>query len=149
MHKVLKYALFALLAVVFLLLLVFSKEKLTQIKEVCFQNHCFTVEVASTLAQQQRGLMFRQNLEKNNGMLFIFEKEADYPFWMKNTFIPLDMIWMNQHQEIVFIKENALPCGDNCPLIEPHQKATYVLEINARAAKNAGFALGDTITFKP
>src|ERR1035437_263623 len=59
---------------------------------VCFKQNCFSVELAKTSAEQERGLMYRTELDKDKGMLFIFYNEGIYPFWMKNTLIPLDMI---------------------------------------------------------
>ena len=54
--------------------------------------------------------MFRESLNENSGMLFIFPKEDFHNFWMKNTLIPLDIIWINSAKEIVFIENNAQPC---------------------------------------
>jgi len=99
---------------------------------VCFGMHCFSVEIADTNAKRERGLMFRASLEKNKGMLFVFEKEGDYPFWMKNTLIPLDIIWMDQSGQIVYASKNLQPCGGtDCPATDPEVNAKYVLEINA------------------
>ena len=76
--------------------------------------------------------MFVKEMPENEGMLFIFEKSGIYPFWMKNTLIPLDIIWLDENQNIVFIKKNALPCKeDPCPSINPNKTARYVLEINS------------------
>lgn len=145
-----------IIAVSLLLVLNLPKQRL-QTSKVCFQENCFIVEIVTTPLQMEKGLMFREYLDKNKGMLFVFEKEGNYPFWMKNTLIPLDMIWINQNQEVVFIKENALPCpisiessegqnqDNNCPIIEPGQKSKYVLEINGGISKNINLKLGDKI----
>ena len=58
--------------------------------QVCFQNHCFSVELAKTNEERSRGLMFRKNLDSDKGMFFVFEKEGNYSFWMENTLMPLD-----------------------------------------------------------
>lgn len=89
--------------------------------------------------------MFRKNLKPESGMLFIFETEGRYPFWMKNTLIPLDIIWMDARQKVVFISENNLPCGQatSCPEIIPDQNALYVLEINVGKVKEIGLKTGD------
>ena len=63
--------------------------------QLCFENNCFEVELALTLIEKGRGLMYREYLEENKGMLFVFDKEEKRSFWMKNTFIPLDIIWLN------------------------------------------------------
>lgn len=113
---------------------------------VCVKENCFTVEIAKTFAQQQLGLMNRQSLDGGKGMLFIFGKEDIYPFWMKNTLIPLDIIWIDENKNIVFIKEKAEPCKTaSCPFIIPLAKAKYVLEINAGLVKEYGFVVGDRV----
>jgi uncharacterized membrane protein (UPF0127 family) len=105
--------------------------------EVCFNSRCILVEIVRKSAELEKGLMFRSYLGRNKGMLFVFEKEGIYPFWMKNTFIFLDIIWIDKNNKIVFIKKNAQPClpaqiGEDivCPLVDPRVDAKYVLEIN-------------------
>jgi len=116
---------------------------------VCFGSRCFAVKIAATPQERGLGLMFREKLESFEGMLFIFEKDGSYSFWMKNTLIPLDMIWLNGDREIVFIKENAAPCpGDPCPSIFPGKEARYVLEINAGISQKIGLKEGDRAVFK-
>ncbi|MDD5146456.1 MAG: DUF192 domain-containing protein [Candidatus Pacebacteria bacterium] len=116
-------------------------------KKVCFGGNCFRVELAQTEAERNKGLMFRDKLGPDRGMLFIFEQEGLYPFWMKNTLIPLDMIWINQNKEVVFIVENVQPCvQDFCPSINPDINASYVLELNAGTANKIGLKVGDTLT---
>ena len=108
---------------------------------------CFQVEIVSSFFEQKRGLMNRTSLDKDKGMLFVFSKEANYPFWMKNTLIPLDMIWIDNNSNIVFIKENAKPCpvdGD-CSNIDPNQNAKYVLEINGGLVNEFGLVIGDIV----
>ena len=160
MSKIIKIVIFetcVLVALLALLLIFHPKEKL-KASSVCFEElisvdpplilskKCFQVEVAKTPAEQERGLMFREHLDKDRGMLFIFEKEGNYPFWMKNTLIPLDMIWINQNKEVVFIKENAEPCHEfNCPTINPIKNAKYVLEINGGVAKDINLKSRDKI----
>ncbi len=116
--------------------------------KVCFKNNCFEVELAATNEEQAIGLMFRKSLDKNKGMLFVFSGEGEYTFWMKDTFIPLDIIWINENKEIVFISENAQPCKeDSCPSIAPDKKAKYVLEINGGISKEIGLKVGDRLEF--
>lgn len=148
MNKILIIIFLAFIILVLILLLILPEKNLI-IKKVCFNEYCFNVEVVDTPSKRHQGLMFRNNLEKENGMLFIFEKEDNYPFWMKDTLIPLDMIWINKNQEIVFIKENALPCQEvNCPSIDPNQQAKYVLEINGGISQKININIGDTVIFK-
>ena len=114
--------------------------------KACFGENCFGVEVAKTPEELEYGLMFRQQLDKDRGMLFIFEKEDVYPFWMKNTLIPLDIIWINKENKIVFIKNNAEPCPQtDCKFINPGIKANYVLEINSGIVESLDLKTGDNV----
>lgn len=112
---------------------------------VCFGQDCFFVELAKTNAQREEGLMFRNKLAENTGMLFIFDREDIYPFWMRNTLIPLDIIWIGSNNKVLFINENTQPClQPECPPINPKIKAKYVLEINAGVAEKTGIKAGDS-----
>lgn len=112
----------------------------------CFKDNCFSVEIAKDSKERLQGLMHREGLPKNKGMLFIFEKEDFYPFWMKNVSFPLDIIWLNSKDEVVFINKNSLPCKiEPCQVIEPGKKAMYVLEINAGLTDKIGLAIGDKL----
>jgi uncharacterized membrane protein (UPF0127 family) len=114
--------------------------------KVCFKKHCFYVELAQTPAEKMKGLMFREHLASDRGMLFVYEEERARSFWMKNSLIPLDIIWINQNREVVLISEDIPPCEkDPCPTISPDVKAKYVLEINARKARRVGLRLGDKL----
>ena len=81
----------------------------------------------------------------NEAMLFVFPEEGEYPFWMKNTLIPLDIIWINQEKEVVFIGENLQPCKEEyfCPLVRPDKNAKYVLEVNKGIVEKIGLEVGD------
>jgi len=117
--------------------------------KICFENHCFYVELARTEQERTYGLMFRESMDLNKGMLFIFNEEKEYPFWMKNTLFSLDIIWINQDKEIVFIKKNVQPCKEEkCERIDPDKKAKYVLEINGGITDSIGVGLGDRLTFR-
>jgi uncharacterized protein len=117
-------------------------------KGVCFGENCFMVEVARTNKQRAQGLMFRDYLDESGGMLFVFPKDDTYGFWMKNTKIPLDIIWFNFDKEVVFIKNSAQPCETNiCSPIFPDKPARYVLEVNAGSAARLGIRLGDKASF--
>lgn len=118
-----------------------------QQNKVCFENYCFYVELAKTARERNRGLMFRENLNSDEGMLFIFEEEKEYSFWMKNTLLSLDIIWINKDKGVVFIKKNAQPCPENCEDIKPDKKAGYVLEINAGITDKIGLKVGDRLIF--
>ena len=114
--------------------------------QVCFRDSCFQVELALTAEQQARGLMFRQALDSDEGMLFIFPQDGIYPFWMKNTLIPLDIIWMDSNRTVVFIGKDEQPCGpEECTSINPEVPARYVLELNAGAVGRIGLEAGDAL----
>lgn len=109
---------------------------------------CFEVEIADTNSERMVGLMDREYLKNETGMLFIFENEDIYPFWMKNTLIPLDIIWINSNLEVVHI-ERSVPCvTDECIIYTPSEKAIYVLEINAGLADGNNISQGSKVKFK-
>jgi len=113
---------------------------------VWFEDHCFYVEVVTTPQERARGLMFREQLDPDKGMLFIFDWEAVYPFWMKNTLIPLDIIWIDRDEEVVFISKDTQPCEQEpCPTINPYKKAKYVLEVCGGTADRIGLEVGDIL----
>jgi uncharacterized membrane protein (UPF0127 family) len=118
------------------------------LSKVCFGAKCFYVELAVTAEEISRGLMFREHLDPDKGMLFIYKYEGVHYFWMKNTLIPLDMIWINSNREVISISKDVQPCQTSqCPLISPEQKVQYVLELNGGTSDKIGLALGDKITF--
>jgi uncharacterized membrane protein (UPF0127 family) len=106
-------------------------------------------EVADTESSRQRGLMFRDRLPSDEGMLFIFEQPMPYRFWMKNCKFPIDIIWMNEQKVIVYITENAPPCkSDPCPTYGPTDVASrYVLEVTGGEAKRKKLALSQVLRF--
>ena len=105
------------------------------------------VEIADDDVERREGLMYRESLEDNSGMLFLYDSERELSFWMKNTLIPLDMIFINSDYEIVDIK-HATPCrADPCPHYTSKAPAQYVLEVNAGFSEEKGIAEGDKIKF--
>jgi uncharacterized membrane protein (UPF0127 family) len=82
-------------------------------------------------------------------MLFLFAEEGEYPFWMKNTRIPLDMIWIDSNRRIAAIHHDVPPCQiEDCPSYPPNAKARYVLEVAAGVAKQHGLKVGDILRFE-
>lgn len=103
-------------------------------------------EVAETPEQQLRGLMYRRELPKNRGMLFIYEQDGFYGIWMKNCLIALDILWLDANRRVVHREENAPPCRtEKCPIYTPAQSARYVLEISAGLLTKEGIQLGSLI----
>ena len=116
---------------------------------VCINSKCFAVELAITFSEQEQGLMGREKLDEQRGMLFIFKNEGIYSFWMKNVLIPLDIIWINKDGKIVFLNKNSQPCKQIiCPPINPNDKASYILEINAGLAEKYNFKVGDQVNLE-
>jgi len=133
----------------FIKLLTFPHLQNSLFGSVCFEEHCFQVELAKTETERSKGLMYRENLDKDKGMLFIFEKEGIYPFWMKNTLIPLDIIWIDGNDKIVFISQNVQPCKSLiCPTVMPPVAAKYVLELNAGTCQDINLRVGDFLDIK-
>ncbi|PIR94756.1 hypothetical protein COT95_02465 [Candidatus Falkowbacteria bacterium CG10_big_fil_rev_8_21_14_0_10_37_6] len=119
------------------------------IDKVCLGDQCFVVEIAQTPAERIYGLMHREYLDDKSGMFFIFDKSEEHNFWMKNTLIPLDIIWIGQDKKIVFISKNTLPCQTKyCPRIKPEVESRYVLEVNAGAVDKYNLKLGDLVIFR-
>ncbi|HET6267073.1 MAG TPA: DUF192 domain-containing protein [Acidobacteriota bacterium] len=105
-------------------------------------------ELALDDATRAKGLMFRKSLAENAGMLFVFPVLDFQSFWMKNTLIPLDMIWLNEYKEVIYFV-TADPCkSDPCGSYGPPQKAMYVLEVNGGFAKKHHLKLGQQFQFE-
>ena len=110
----------------------------------------FNLTLAKTPQEKMKGLSNRKSLNKNEGMLFIFEKKGKYSFWMKDTLIPLDIIYIND-RKIVDIFKNATPQAGKTgvlPIYTPKNDANYVLEINGGISEKNKFKVGDTIKFE-
>jgi uncharacterized protein len=105
-------------------------------------DHHFTVEVARTFAQQERGLMFRRSLAGNHGMIFPYEPPQDVAFWMKNTLIPLDMVFIGASSRIIRIA--TAKALDETP-VPSEQPAAAVLEIRGHRAAELGIKAGDKV----
>jgi uncharacterized membrane protein (UPF0127 family) len=101
------------------------------------------LEVANTPAALQRGLMFRQSLADGHGMLFVFAQDSDHEFWMKNTYISLDLIYIAADGHIVGIHPNATPLSEAG--ISVGRPSRYVLEVPGGYAARQGIATGDRV----
>ena len=103
----------------------------------------YSVELARTPEEQQQGLMYRESLPARHGMLFLFGEAALHRFWMKNTMIPLDMIWMDGAGKVLFVSANTPPCkADPCANYGPDTPAVNVLEIAGGMAEKEGVKPG-------
>ena len=113
---------------------------------ICSNKVCFSVEVMRTDAGRAQGLMFRKGLDHGRGMLFVFDQEDVYPFWMKNMLFAIDMLWLDEAHRVVEIRSDVPACGtDPCPVYTPAVKAQYVLEIPAGDAVKSGIKTGDVL----
>jgi uncharacterized membrane protein (UPF0127 family) len=106
-------------------------------------EHTFTVEVVDTNATRQRGLMFRQSLAPDSGMLFDFKENRPVSFWMMNTFIPLDMLFIREDGTIANIHVNARPHDRTS--IPSDGPVVFVLEIPGGRSDELGIKAGDTV----
>lgn len=103
--------------------------------------HKFTVEVATTPAQLEQGLMFRQSLAPDSGMIFDFKTPTPASMWMKNTLIPLDMLFLDNSGRIIDIHERAVP--QSLDTIAASGPTRYVIEVNGGTAERLGIKIGD------
>ncbi len=107
-----------------------------------------TLELAQTRDEIGQGLMFRKALADDRGMLFLFAQSRTPSFWMKNTLIPLDMIFLSPDGIVVDVIHNTQPCtGDPCPQYVPQAEALAVLEVAAGVADSHGIEEGVRLTF--
>ncbi|MBA5867657.1 MAG: DUF192 domain-containing protein [Nitrospira sp. CR1.3] len=108
-------------------------------------------EIADTPKKRAEGLMFRDHLPKDRGMLFTFGQAQPWTFWMKNTKIPLDIIWMNDKKQVIYIAHKVPICtrtDDSCPQYQPNDPALYVLELGSGEAERLKIEKGSKLQFR-
>jgi uncharacterized membrane protein (UPF0127 family) len=133
---------FALLLVALIFFMISPSKKSDS--TVCFEGSCINAELATTPKERNIGLMNRTSIPENTGMLFIFDKEGIYKFWMKNAVIPLDIIWLDENGKIIYIEKNARPCYvPSCPLFGPESSSKYTLEVNGGYTERHKINVGD------
>ncbi|MBB6004153.1 DUF192 domain-containing protein [Arcicella rosea] len=121
---------------------VFTKEgelEFVRIKEK------LTIEIADNDKETEQGLMFRRSMPDSCGMLFIMPNNEPQSFWMKNTFIPLDIMFLDEQKKIVTIQANRIPFSEEA--VPSYENAKYVLEVNAGYCKRKGIEKGDLLKF--
>ena len=112
---------------------------------VTINDNLIELEVAKTPEQQQIGLMYRQSLDKNRGMIFVFQELRPLRFWMKNVDISLDMIFLIDGR-VRAVLSNVPPCTvDPCPTYGPDSLANQVIELRGGRAKELGIEAGDQL----
>lgn len=111
----------------------------------------YVVEVADDDAERAQGLMFRDRMEEDHGMIFIHESEERLAYWMKNTRIPLDILYFDSQRKLVSQQRDVPPCsaGDRCPSYPSRAPARYVLELNAGQAARLNLKDGTELRFGP
>ncbi|MCL1827544.1 MAG: DUF192 domain-containing protein [Candidatus Cloacimonetes bacterium] len=132
-----------------------SKKEITQ-KEVLFakdtvlkiitsqqKEYEFEVELAISDYQRERGMMYRNKIEENQGMLFVFKREDTLSFWMKNTYVSLDIIFIDKELHIVDIAENAFPLSEEN--IQSKEPAMYAFEVKGGLSRKLGINKGDKV----
>ncbi len=114
--------------------------------QVVLKGKRFSVELASTPQEQALGLMFRDSMAADHGMLFVFPSATTRNFWMKNTRIPLDIFYFDANLRLVSVTQNAQPCRTpQCPGYSSAGPARYVLELNAGQAAELEVKPGDEL----
>lgn len=116
--------------------------------KMIIKNQTFTVEIAQSNSQRERGLSYRPNLGKYDGMLFSFESPGLYPFWMKEMKFPLDFIWIKDNQVMDLTESVFAPSsiGGQITVVTPKEPVNAVLEVNSRVIRLLDIKKGDTIT---
>ena len=121
----------------------FSNEKIEV--SIYNKNITFNVEIAKTIEERRIGLMYRKKLLNNEGMLFIFPREKIIQLWMKNTYIPLDVIFISENKVIVDLKKNMEKLSEN--IVKSKVKSRYALEFNAGLINKLDIEIGDKVLF--
>jgi uncharacterized membrane protein (UPF0127 family) len=107
-----------------------------------------TAELAVSDEERAQGLMFREKLNEDQAMLFLFEVEEVHSFWMKNMRFAIDILWLDSQKKIVHLESRVPPCAkDPCPTYVPASPASFVLEVQAGFAEKHGLRLYDRIDF--
>ncbi|BFI97110.1 MAG: DUF192 domain-containing protein [Rhodanobacter sp.] len=116
---------------------------------VILHGHRFTAELATHEADREHGLMMRTSLAPDHGMLFVFPDTALRGFWMKNTLIPLDILYFDADRRLVSSQQDVQPCKtDPCPTYPSAGPARYVLELSAGTTKRIDARTGDALTIE-
>lgn len=116
-------------------------------KTVTLKDRSFMVELAVDHATREQGLMFRDSMPADEGMLFVFPSTDRQAFWMKNTHIPLDIMYFDSDRSFVSASYRTPPCnaGDQCPAYPSEGRARYVLELNGGVGEALSLVRGDKI----
>ena len=117
-----------------------------KIETITINGARLNVERAESNEEKRRGLCCRESLNSDAGMLFLYDEPGFYEFWMKDTYIPLDIIWISEQKRVVYIENIVTPASYPTRFSSP-LPAQYVLEVNAGWAEANHIQLGDTVSF--
>lgn len=122
----------------------------TRERAVVFRNgSAVEVEVVADSETRAQGLMYRASLSPDRGMLFLFPATASHAFWMKNTIISLDILWIDETRTVVHVEADVPPCqADPCPSYAPDDEALHVLELAAGQVVARGIRIGDVLEYR-
>lgn len=114
--------------------------------DIAINNYHLKADIAGTAQQQQTGLAIKSTLQENEAMLFPFATENYQAFWMKDMKFPIDIMWIDKNNTIVYVQPNLPPCisDQNCPVYQPKFKIIYVLEVVAGFAQKHRVVVGET-----
>ena len=125
-----------------------KQPKIIQEPQFCYNWNCINLEIAKTPQERELGLMFRENLEENKWMLFIFDKPWKHGMRMRNTLIPLDIVRLTTGYKVTDIIQ-ATPCEEeNCPIYKPENENLWTIEVNSWITKKLELNTGDIIELK-
>ncbi len=114
--------------------------------DIVINNYHLQTDIAGTSQQQQTGLAIKSQLNENQAMLFPFADESYQAFWMKDMKFPIDIMWVDKNNTIVYVQPHLPPCATvlNCPIYQPDVKVIYVLEVVSGFAQQHHVVVGQT-----
>ncbi len=124
----------------------FTKHGVLTIKDGDYHLGNFDIEIAETPEKMEQGLMYRKKMAPNQGMLFVYKNPQPLSFWMKNTYLPLDMLFIDSDNRIIQISKDTIPYSED-PIV-CYQPAMYVLELNAGISDMAGITVGSVVSWE-
>jgi len=131
---------------VYCLLIFFAIMSQSEKPTVSIDGKEISVEIATSSQEKSRGLCCREGLDENSGMLFVYDQSGDYRFWMKDTDIPLDMIWLDSTKKVVHVEEKVQPSSYPKTFSSPIP-AQYILETNSGWVEKNAIDIGDRAVF--
>ena len=139
---------FILAAVVLCLFTIWFYVRHPLVTKVEIRGHIFTVDLAITPQEKERGLGGRDSLDPDNGLLFPYDHTEQYSFWMKDMRFPIDIIWIRDNQIIDISRNVPIESGTQLRVYQPKEPVNKVLEINAGISDANGFQAGDLVTIR-